>query len=130
MFFLLGIVLLIFVPWPWNLVSATACLVLFCGELWFWNQRMRGRRKAVGAETLLGREAEVLLRKAKLRFYSDTGSRHLDRADLDQGVSFERRMSDHRPLDMAQWGLSPLRGLDKDQRNHLTVVDWRSHTDR
>jgi membrane protein implicated in regulation of membrane protease activity len=60
MFFLLGIVLLIFVPWPWNLVSATACLILFCGELFFWNRTMRGRRKVVGAQTLVGQEAEVV----------------------------------------------------------------------
>ena len=60
MFFLLWIVLLIFVPWPWNLVSATACLVLFCGELWFWSHRMRGRHRVVGAQTLVGREAKVL----------------------------------------------------------------------
>jgi membrane protein implicated in regulation of membrane protease activity len=60
MFFLLGIVLLIFVPWPWNLVSATACLILFCGELWFWNRTMRGRHKAVGAQTLVGQEADVI----------------------------------------------------------------------
>ena len=60
MFFLLGIVLLIFVPWPWNLVSATACLILFCGELFFWSRTVRGRHKVVGAQTLVGREAEVL----------------------------------------------------------------------
>ena len=60
MFFLLGIVLLIFVPSPWNVVSATVCLVLFCGELFFWNRTMRGRRKVVGAQTLVGQEAEVL----------------------------------------------------------------------
>jgi membrane-bound serine protease (ClpP class) len=60
MFFLLGIVLLIFVPYPWNVVSGTACLILFCGELWFWNRTMRGRRKVVGAQTLVGKEAEVL----------------------------------------------------------------------
>ena len=60
MFFLLGIVLLIFVPSPWNVVSATVCLVLFCGELFFWNRTMRGRRKVVGAQTLVGKEAEVL----------------------------------------------------------------------
>jgi len=59
-FFLLGIVLLIFVPPPWNVVSATACLVLFCGELFFWNRTMRGRRKVVGAQTLVGQEAEVI----------------------------------------------------------------------
>ena len=60
MFFLLGIVLLIFVPSPWNVVSATVCLVLFCGELFFWNRTMRGRRKVVGAQTLVGQQAEVI----------------------------------------------------------------------
>ena len=60
MFFLLGIVLLIFVPSPWNVVSATACLILFCGKLFFWNRTMRGRRKVVGAQTLVGQEAKVL----------------------------------------------------------------------
>jgi len=59
-FFLLGIVFLIFVPSPWNVVSATACLFLFCGELFFWNRTMRGRRKVVGAQTLVGQEANVL----------------------------------------------------------------------
>jgi membrane-bound serine protease (ClpP class) len=59
-FLLLGIVLLIFVPSPWNLVSFTVCLILFFGELLFWNRTMRGRRKVVGAQTLVGQEAEVL----------------------------------------------------------------------
>jgi membrane-bound serine protease (ClpP class) len=59
-FLLLGIVLLIFVPSPWNLVSFTACLILFFGELLFWNRTMRGRRKVVGAQTLVGQEGEVL----------------------------------------------------------------------
>jgi membrane-bound serine protease (ClpP class) len=59
-FLLLGIVLLIFVPSPWNLVSFTVCLVLFFGELLFWNRTMRGRRKVVGAQTLVGQEAEVI----------------------------------------------------------------------
>jgi membrane protein implicated in regulation of membrane protease activity len=58
-FLLLGIVLLIFVPSPWNLVTFTACLILFFGELLFWNRTMRGRRKVVGAQTLVGQEAEV-----------------------------------------------------------------------
>ena len=52
--------LLIFVPSPWNVVDAAVCLVLFCGELFFWNGTMRGRRKVVGAQTLVGEEAEVL----------------------------------------------------------------------
>jgi membrane protein implicated in regulation of membrane protease activity len=59
MFFLLAVVLLFFVPSPWNVVAFTACLVLFVGELFFWNRTMRGRRKVVGAQTLIGEEAQV-----------------------------------------------------------------------
>jgi membrane-bound serine protease (ClpP class) len=59
-FLILGIVLLIFLPSPWNLVAFTVCLVLFFGELLFWNRTMRGRRKVVGAQTLVGQQAEVL----------------------------------------------------------------------
>ena len=60
MFLILAFVLLIFVSSPWNLVSFTICLVLFFGELLFWNRTMRGRRKVVGAQTLVGQEAEVI----------------------------------------------------------------------
>jgi membrane-bound serine protease (ClpP class) len=59
-FLILGIVLLIFLPSPWTLVAFTVCLVLFFGELLFWNRTMRGRRKVVGAQTLVGQQAEVL----------------------------------------------------------------------
>jgi membrane-bound serine protease (ClpP class) len=59
-FLILAIVLLIFLPSPWNLVAFTVCLVLFFGELLFWNRTMRGRRKVVGAQTLVGQQAEVL----------------------------------------------------------------------
>jgi membrane protein implicated in regulation of membrane protease activity len=59
-FLILAFVLLIFLPSPWGLVAFTICLVLFLGELLFWNRTMRGRRKVVGAQTLVGRQAEVL----------------------------------------------------------------------
>jgi membrane protein implicated in regulation of membrane protease activity len=59
-FLILAIVLLIFLPSPWGLVGFTICLVLFFGELLFWNRTMRGRRKVVGAQTLVGQEAEVI----------------------------------------------------------------------
>jgi membrane protein implicated in regulation of membrane protease activity len=59
-FLILAIVLLIFLPSPWNLVAFTVCLVLFFGELLFWNRTMRGRRKVVGAQTLVGQDAEVI----------------------------------------------------------------------
>jgi membrane protein implicated in regulation of membrane protease activity len=60
MFLLLAIVLLVFLPSPWDLFGFTACLVLFVGELFFWNRTMRGRRKVVGAQTLIGEEARVI----------------------------------------------------------------------
>jgi hypothetical protein len=53
MFFLLRIVLLIFVPSPWNVVSATVCLVLFCGSSSSGTGRARAPR-VVGAQTLVG----------------------------------------------------------------------------
>jgi membrane-bound serine protease (ClpP class) len=59
-FLILGIVLLIFLPSPWGLVSFVVCLVLFLGELLFWNRTMRSRRKVVGAQALIGAEGEVL----------------------------------------------------------------------
>jgi membrane protein implicated in regulation of membrane protease activity len=59
-FLILAFVLLIFLPSPWGLVAFTICLVLFLGELLFWNRTMRGRRKVVGAQTLVGQQAEVL----------------------------------------------------------------------
>ena len=59
MFFLLGIVLLIFVPSPWNVVSATVCLVLFCGSSLLELDDAR-TRKVVEAQTLVEILAQVL----------------------------------------------------------------------
>ena len=54
MLFILGIALLLFLPSPWNVVGFTICLVLFFGEALLWNRSMRGRKKVVGAQTLIG----------------------------------------------------------------------------
>jgi membrane protein implicated in regulation of membrane protease activity len=59
-FLILALVLLLLVPSPWNFIGFFASLVLFLGELAFWSRSMRGRRKAVGAETLIGAQAAVL----------------------------------------------------------------------
>jgi membrane protein implicated in regulation of membrane protease activity len=53
-FVLLAIVLLLLLPSPWNLVGFACCLVLFLGEVAFWHRRVRGQRKAVGAQTVIG----------------------------------------------------------------------------
>jgi membrane-bound serine protease (ClpP class) len=50
---------LLLLPSPWNLVGFAVCLVLFCGELLFWQRTVRGRRATVGAQTLIGSEAKV-----------------------------------------------------------------------
>lgn len=60
MFLIVAFVLLLVLPWPWSLVGFVISLVLFFGELGFWHRRVRGRRKEVGAETLIGKAAEVV----------------------------------------------------------------------
>ena len=60
MFLIVGIVLLFLLPSPWNLVGAACSFVLFLGELAFWNRRVRGQPKAVGAQTLIGKTATVI----------------------------------------------------------------------
>jgi membrane protein implicated in regulation of membrane protease activity len=56
---ILGIALLLFLPSPWNFLGFAVCLVLFFGELGLWNRTVRGKRKVVGAQTLIGMEATV-----------------------------------------------------------------------
>ena len=59
MLIIAGFVVLLLAPDPWNLVIALVLFVLGIGELFFWNSTVRGRRKAVGAQTLIGKTAEV-----------------------------------------------------------------------
>jgi membrane-bound serine protease (ClpP class) len=58
--FIAAFVLLLVLDGPWNLVGFGVCLVLGFGELFLWNRTVRGRRPTVGAETLIGSQAEVL----------------------------------------------------------------------
>lgn len=60
MFVLLAIVLLLLLPSPWNVVGFACCLVLFLGEVAFWHRRVRGQRKAVGAQTVIGETGMVV----------------------------------------------------------------------
>jgi membrane-bound serine protease (ClpP class) len=59
MLIIAGFAVLLLAPDPWNLVIALVLFVLGIGELFFWNSTVRGRRKAVGAQTLIGQTAEV-----------------------------------------------------------------------
>lgn len=57
MFLFIAFLLLLLLPDPWNLVGFVAGLVLFAGEVVFWNRRVRGQRVRAGAETLIGEQA-------------------------------------------------------------------------
>ena len=60
MFLLLAVALLVALPSPWNALGFVACLVLFGGEVVFWNRTVRGRRASAGAETLVGQTGSVV----------------------------------------------------------------------
>ncbi len=60
MLIIVAFLLLLLLPTPWNIVGFLVVIPLWILELLAWNRSMKGRRKAVGAETLLGREAVVM----------------------------------------------------------------------
>jgi membrane-bound serine protease (ClpP class) len=60
MFVFVALLLLLLLPSPCNLVGFAAGLVLFVGEVLFWNRRVRGKRIQAGAETLIGEQAVVI----------------------------------------------------------------------
>ena len=60
MFFIVALVLLFLLPSPWNFVGFIGGLIVFVGEVLFWNRKVRSGRKTVGAQTLIGKEAAVV----------------------------------------------------------------------
>ena len=60
MFLIVSIVLLIFLPSPWRYVAFLVGLTFFFVEVLFWNRSVRGHRKRVGPQTLIGRTATVV----------------------------------------------------------------------
>ncbi|HEY7397762.1 MAG TPA: NfeD family protein [Gaiellaceae bacterium] len=60
MLFVLAFVLLIVLGSPWNIVGFGTCFILGIGELYVWSRTVRRRPVAVGAHTLVGREAAVI----------------------------------------------------------------------
>jgi membrane-bound serine protease (ClpP class) len=59
MLIFLAVALLLLLPSPWNLIAFLVLLPLWVLELFGWNRTTKRHRKAVGAETLIGREAVV-----------------------------------------------------------------------
>lgn len=54
------LLLLLLAPSPWNVMGLLVGLVLFVGEIWFWDRRLRGTKFQTGAEALIGRTAIVV----------------------------------------------------------------------
>jgi membrane protein implicated in regulation of membrane protease activity len=59
MLIIAGFVVLLLAPHPWNLVVALVLFVLAIPELLLWNRTVKGRRRVVGTQTLVGKIAEV-----------------------------------------------------------------------
>jgi membrane protein implicated in regulation of membrane protease activity len=59
MFLLLAPLLLIFLPWPWNLVGGLGSGALGVAEAGYWHRRMRRQRVVTGVENLIGAIGEV-----------------------------------------------------------------------
>jgi membrane-bound serine protease (ClpP class) len=59
MLIIVGFVVLFLAPHPWNLIVALVCFVLAIPEILLWNRTVKGRKKVVGAQTLIGQTAEV-----------------------------------------------------------------------
>ena len=59
MLIIVAIVLLIFLPSPWDVIGFVVVTLLWFVELYGWSRTVRHQRRAVGAETLIGRTAVV-----------------------------------------------------------------------
>lgn len=60
MLLIVAFVLLVLLPSPWRYVAFVLGLALFVVEVLGWNRTVRGKRKRVGPETLIGRTATVV----------------------------------------------------------------------
>jgi membrane-bound serine protease (ClpP class) len=59
MLLVVALVLFFLLPDPWNVFAAALFAVLGLLELFLWNRTVRGRRKVVGPQALIGKTAEV-----------------------------------------------------------------------
>jgi membrane protein implicated in regulation of membrane protease activity len=60
MFLLLAILLLVFLPYPWNLAGALASSLVGAVEVLFWERRMRSGPVRTGYEALVGATGEAV----------------------------------------------------------------------
>jgi membrane-bound serine protease (ClpP class) len=64
MFLLLALLLLLFLPDPWNVVGGLVSLGLFVLEVVYWRRRMRAHKVQTGVENLVGAVGTVTERLA------------------------------------------------------------------
>jgi membrane-bound serine protease (ClpP class) len=64
MFLLLALLLLIFLPSPWNVIGALATVSFGVFEVVYWQRRMRRTKVQTGVENLVGATGEVAERLA------------------------------------------------------------------
>jgi membrane-bound serine protease (ClpP class) len=57
---LAGLIFLVVVPWPWNIVVFVVCVLIGAAELVYWWFRVRGLPVSAGAETIVGEVGEVV----------------------------------------------------------------------
>jgi membrane protein implicated in regulation of membrane protease activity len=56
---ILAFILLFLLPSPWNLIGFLVALPLWFIELLAWNRTVKHRRRVVGVQTLIGKDATV-----------------------------------------------------------------------
>jgi membrane protein implicated in regulation of membrane protease activity len=66
MFLVLALLLLIFLPYPWNLAGALASSLVGAVEVLFWERRMRSKPVRTGHEALVGATGEAVAPLAPL----------------------------------------------------------------
>ena len=59
MLIFLAVILLLLLPTPWNVIGFIVVLPIWVLELFAWNRTVKHRKKAVGAQTLIGKDAVV-----------------------------------------------------------------------
>jgi membrane protein implicated in regulation of membrane protease activity len=59
MLIILAFILLFLLPSPWNLIGFLVAIPLWFVELLAWNRTVRHRRRVVGVQTLIGKDATV-----------------------------------------------------------------------
>jgi membrane protein implicated in regulation of membrane protease activity len=60
MLILVAIVLLLVLPGPWNLIGFVVLFPLWLAELFGWSRTVKHRKRVVGAQTLIGRDAVAI----------------------------------------------------------------------